>query len=107
MKSIIVSLVASAGLLAAGAASAVDLPPVGQKKCASCHSVDKKIVGPAFKDVSAKYKGKKNAEALITASIKSGGSFGWNYGKMPARGLGATDEEVAIMAKFIAGLAKK
>ncbi len=106
MKSVIASLIASAGLMAAGSAFAVDLPPVGQKKCASCHSVDKRVVGPAFKDVSAKYKGKKNAQALIATSIKTGGSFGWNYGKMPARGLGATDEEVAIMSKFIAGLAK-
>ncbi len=106
MKSILVSLAAIAGLMAAGAASATDLPPVGQKKCASCHTVDKKLVGPAFKDVSAKYKGKKNAQALIATSIKTGGSFGWNLGKMPARGLGATDEEVAVMSKFIAGLAK-
>ncbi len=106
MKSVIVSLVASAGLLAAGSALAVEMPLVGQKKCASCHAVDKKLVGPAYTDVAAKYKGKKNAQALITASIKSGGSFGWKFGTMPARGLGATDEEVAIMAKFIVGLAK-
>jgi len=106
MKSVVVTLIASAGLMAAASAVAVELPPAGQKKCAACHSVDKKIVGPAFKDVSAKYKGKKNAQALIATSIKSGGSFGWNYGKMPARGLGATDEEVAVMSKFIAGLAK-
>ncbi len=106
MKSLVIALVASAGVAAAGSAFAVDLPPAGQKKCATCHAVDHRVVGPAFKDVSAKYKGKKNAEALITKSIKTGGSFGWNYGKMPARGLGATDEEVATMAKFIAGLAK-
>ncbi len=104
MKSIIASLIAFAGLMAAGSAVAVDLPPVGQKKCATCHAVDKAVVGPAFKDVAAKYKGKKNAKDLIAASIKAGGSFGWNRGKMPPRGLGATDDEVAVMAKFIAGL---
>ncbi len=104
MKSITLALFASASLMAAGSAAAVDMPPVGKKKCASCHMVDKKLVGPAYTDVSAKYKGKKDAVAKITASVKSGGSFGWNLGKMPARGLGATDEEVAIMAKFIAGL---
>lgn len=104
MKSITASLIATAALMAAGSAMAVELPPVGQKKCATCHSVDKAVVGPAFKDVAAKYKGKKNAKDLIAASIKSGGSFGWNRGKMPPRGLGATDDEVATMAKFIAGL---
>lgn len=106
MKSLIVSVIAIAGVCAAGSALAVDLPPAGKKNCATCHAVDHKVVGPAFMDVSKKYKGKKNAVALITKSIKTGGSFGWNYGKMPARGLGANDEEVATMAKFIAGLAK-
>lgn len=107
MKSLIVRLAALAGLAAAGSALAIDLPPAGKKNCATCHAVDHRVVGPAFKDVSAKYKGKKNAVALITKSIKSGGSFGWNFGTMPPRGLGANDEEVATMAKFIAGLAKK
>jgi cytochrome c len=106
MKHLITSFTAIAGLIAAGSAFAVDLPPVGQKKCATCHAVDHKVVGPAFMDVSKKYKGKKNAEALITKSIKTGGSFGWNFGKMPPRGLGANDQEVATMAKFIAGLSK-
>ncbi len=106
MKKLIASIIATAGLTAAGSAFAVDLPPVGQKKCATCHAVDHRVVGPAFKDVSAKYKGKKNAVALISTSIKTGGSFGWNFGKMPPRGLGANDQEVATMAKFIAGLSK-
>ncbi len=106
MTSRIVRIIAAAGLTLAGSAYAVDLPPAGQKKCATCHAVDHKVVGPAFKDVSAKYKGKKNAEALITKSINTGGTFGWNYGKMPPRGLGANDQEVATMAKFIAGLSK-
>lgn len=104
MKFSIASLAAVAGLMAAGSVMAVDLPPVGQKKCATCHAVNTAVVGPAFKDVAAKYKGKKNAKALIAASIKSGGTFGWNRGKMPPRGLGATDDEVEVMAKFIAGL---
>ncbi|HKB59217.1 MAG TPA: c-type cytochrome [Gallionellaceae bacterium] len=107
MKSIIVSLMATAGLAASGAALAVDLPPAGQKNCAACHAVGQRVVGPAFMDVSRKYKGKKNAVATITKHIKSGGSFGWNYGVMPPRGLGANDAEVATMAKFIVGLAKK
>lgn len=106
MKSLIIALAAAMGLSIAGSALAIDLPPAGKKNCATCHAVDHKVVGPAFMDVSKKYKGKKNAVALITKSIKTGGSFGWNYGKMPARGLGANDQEVATMAKFIAGLAK-
>lgn len=107
MKSVIASLIAFVGLSAAGAALATDLPPVGKKFCGTCHAVDHRIVGPAFMDVSKKYKGKKGAVATIMKHIKSGGSFGWNYGVMPPRGLGADDAAVKTMAKFVIGLAKK
>jgi cytochrome c len=40
--------------------------------CLNCHAVDTKKVGPAFKDVAAKYKGKADAEATLTAKIKEG-----------------------------------
>ncbi len=100
------SLVAIAGVAFATSALAADMPAAGQKKCGSCHAVDHKVVGPAFKDVAAKYQGKKDAEALIAKSIKTGGAFGWNLGAMPPRGLGASDGDVEAMAKFIAGLAK-
>ncbi len=106
MKSIIVSMVAASGLLVAAVAPAAEMPEVGKAKCASCHAVDKKVVGPAFTDVSAKYKKDKDAPAKIAASITKGGTFGWNLGKMPARGLGASDADVATMSKFIASLAK-
>ena len=88
MKSVIVSMVATAGLIIAGSALAVDLPPEG-KRCAMCHSVDKNVVGPAFKSVAAKYKGQKDAAKKIAASITSGGSFGWKLGRSlrMARGL--------------------
>lgn len=106
MKSIIVSMVAVTGLMVAGLAPAAELPAVGQAKCGACHAVDRKVVGPAFKDVAAKYKNDKDAVAKISASITKGGSFGWHLGSMPARGLGASDADVATMAKFITGLAK-
>lgn len=106
MKSIIVTMVAATGLLIAGSAMAVDLPAVGKAKCGTCHAVDKKVVGPAFQDVSAKYKKDKDAAGKIAASITKGGSFGWNLGVMPPKGLGATDADIKTMSEFIAGLAK-
>lgn len=73
--------------------------------CLTCHRVDTKLVGPAWKNVAAKYKGKPNAVATITAHIKKGGSFGWNYGIMPPRGAGQlSDADIAKLAKFIVGL---
>ena len=106
MKSVLATFVATVGLTLAGSALAVDMPAAGQQKCGSCHAVDHKLVGPAFKDVAAKYKGKKDAVALLTTSIKTGGAFGWKAGSMPPRGLGASDADIDTMAKFIAGLAK-
>lgn len=103
MKSI-VAVMAVAGLLVAGNALAVDMPKEGKAKCGACHSVDKKVVGPAFKDVAAKYAGNADAEKTLIANITKGGAFGWKNGNMPPRGMGAKDEEIQSMAKFILGL---
>lgn len=61
------------GTLASGvvyAQSADDL--LKSKNCLNCHELDKKKVGPAFKDVAAKYKGNKDAEAKIIEELKEG-----------------------------------
>jgi cytochrome c len=106
MKTIIVNIVSAASLVIAASALAVDMPPEGKAKCGVCHAVDTKKVGPSFMDVSSKYKGDKDAANKIVESITKGGSFGWNLGKMPAKGMGATDAQIKSMAEFIAGLAK-
>ena len=85
----------------AGNALAVDMPQEGKAKCGACHAVDKKVVGPAFKDVAAKYAGKADAEKTLIANITKGGAFGWKNGGMPPKGAGATDAEIQSMAKFI------
>jgi len=51
--------------------------------CLACHQVDKKVVGPAFKDVAAKYKGDKAAEAKLVEKVKKGGSGVWGTVPMP------------------------
>lgn len=51
--------------------------------CMACHTVDKKVVGPAFKDVSAKYKGDKKAEDMLIAKVTKGGSGNWGTIPMP------------------------
>jgi cytochrome c len=90
-----------AGSMFAGSAMAVEMPAEGKAKCSACHSIDRKVVGPAWKDVADKYKGQADAEQTLISHITQGGSFGWNFGMMPARGLGATDQEIASLAKFI------
>lgn len=61
-------------LLALGAAGAANAQADLAKKegCMNCHDVATKKVGPAFKDVAAKYKGKADAEAMLVAKLKEG-----------------------------------
>jgi cytochrome c551/c552 len=73
--------------------------------CVACHKIETRLVGPAWQDVGAKYKGDPNAVATIASHIKSGGSFGWKFGVMPPRGSSQiSDADVESLAKFIASL---
>ena len=51
--------------------------------CAACHAIDKKVVGPAYQDVAAKYKGDKAAVAKLADKVKKGGSGVWGSIPMP------------------------
>lgn len=69
MKSMLIAVAAAAALGAAGVASAQE-DLAKSSGCLTCHAVDTKKVGPAFKDVAAKYKGKADAEAMLTKKIQ-------------------------------------
>lgn len=103
MKTVIASMTV-AGLMLMGNAMAVDMPADGKTKCGACHAIDVKKVGPAWKDVAAKYAGKPDAVATLAANITKGGAFGWKMGNMPPKGMGATDAQIQSLAKFIAEL---
>ena len=55
-----------------------------KKNCMACHAVDKKLVGPSYKDVSAKYAGQKDAVDKLTQKVLKGGSGVWGAVPMPA-----------------------
>ena len=61
-----------------------DLALATAKNCMSCHAVDKKLVGPSYKDVSAKYAGQKDAADKLASKILKGGSGVWGAIPMPA-----------------------
>ena len=106
MNSIIASMVTTAGLIISGYALAINMPIEGKAKCGTCHAIDSSSVAPSFMEISKKYKGDKDAASKIAASITMGGAFGWEFGEMPAKGLGANDAEIQSLSKFIADLAK-
>ncbi len=72
---ILAALLATA---ASGRALAPDPAAAAQKAgCMACHSMDKKLVGPAFKDIAAKYKGQGDAVAKLSEKVRKGGSGVW------------------------------
>ena len=75
---------AAAALVAAGAAHAQSADELLKKHgCTACHAVDKKVVGPAYNDVAAKYKGDAKAAAMLADKVKKGGSGVWGPVPMP------------------------
>lgn len=96
MKFVLVSFTA-ATLFAAGAAhAALDnaAAEAMMKKdgCAACHAIDKKLVGPSYVDVAAKYKSDKDAVAKLTKKVKEGGSGVWGPIPMPPNAATSTTE---------------
>lgn len=74
----------SCALLVAAAPSVHASEALAEKhNCLNCHAVGEKLIGPAFKDVAAKYKGDKDAPAKLAAKVKAGGSGVWGEVAMP------------------------
>ena len=74
-------------------------------RCAACHAVDKKIVGPAYQDVAAKYKDDKDASAKLAQKVKTGGSGVWGQVPMPPNAA-VPDEDVKALVGWILTLKK-
>jgi cytochrome c len=73
MKTMLLVLAAAGSIVMAGAANAQAGADLAKSKgCLGCHAVAEKKVGPAYKDVAAKYKGNKDAEATLIAKLKDG-----------------------------------
>ncbi|HET9643471.1 MAG TPA: c-type cytochrome [Burkholderiaceae bacterium] len=83
MKEFLAALAMMSAALAATPAFA-QLELAQKKNCLACHAVDKKIVGPAYKDVAAKYAGQKDAADKLAEKILKGGAGVWGPVPMPA-----------------------
>ena len=78
------SLITLALTLSVAAPAMADLALATSKNCMACHAADKKLVGPAYKDVATKYAGQKDAVDKLAAKIIKGGSGVWGPVPMPA-----------------------
>lgn len=98
MKAIL-SVVVAAGVFAAAAPALADEALAKSKNCLACHAVDKKLVGPAFKEVAAKYAAKGDAVAYLAGKVKAGSSGVWGPVPMPPNAV--TDDEAKKLATWV------
>jgi cytochrome c len=136
MKSIIISMVTAAGLIVAGSAMATDMPALAKKSgCTACHTIEKKLVGPAWRDVSKAYNkvgatgtavdpkayqeskkvadilkehGKATPEAWLEEKVAKGGKGNWfKSTAMIPNAPKVSEADIKTLVDFILGLEKK
>jgi len=73
--------------------------------CLACHQVDKKVLGPSYQEVAAKYKGQADAPALLAEKIKKGGVGVWGQIPMPPNPT-VPDADMTALVTWILGMAK-
>jgi cytochrome c len=93
----------AAALAGAPALAADELALATKSACTACHAVDKKLVGPAYKDVAAKYRGNAGAEAMLIDKVKKGGTGVWGQIPMPPNAA-VKDEDIKTLVKWILSL---
>ena len=92
--------------VAAIAALAAALPASAQEElakkhaCFACHAVDKKLVGPSYKDVAAKYRNDKGAAARLFEKVKKGGTGVWGQVPMPPNAA-VPDADIRALVKWV------
>ena len=88
-----------AGAFAAAPAQASDAL-AKKHACFACHAVDKKLVGPSYKEVADKYRSDKGAEAKLFDKVKKGGTGVWGQVPMPPNGA-VPDADIKTLVKWI------
>lgn len=101
MKALVAAAVA-AGLLSASPAFASE-ELAKSKNCLACHAVDKKLVGPAYKDIAAKYAGQADAAATLAAKVQKGGVGVWGNIPMPPNAQ-VNDADAKTLVEWILSL---
>jgi cytochrome c len=99
MKFAAVAAMASIMMMAGQSHAADEEALAKSKNCLTCHAVDKKLVGPAYKDIAAKYKGDSSAPAKLAAKVKAGGKGAW--GEMPMPPNNVTDDEASRLVAWV------
>ena len=101
MKKLLMSTAVTIALGLTAGAHAQDAAKLAQEKaCLACHQIDKKLVGPGYKEIAKKYTGNKTAEATLIKKVREGGTGVWGQIPMPPN-TGVNDKEAQILVKWI------
>ena len=93
-------IVAALGLAFTAAPALASMELATKSACTACHAVDKKLVGPSYKDVAKKYAGNAKAEAMLFDKVKKGGVGTWGQVPMPPNA-NVKDADVQTLVKWI------
>ena len=102
MKRVLLTIAALTAVAAASPAMA-DEAMAKAKNCMACHALDKKLVGPAYKEVAAKYAGQADAEAMLVTKVQKGGVGAWGKVPMPPNPQ-VNDAEAKALAHWVLSL---
>ncbi len=100
MKTLVTSLFVSTAMLGFAANTLASEALAKKHNCLACHAIDKKLVGPSYQEVAAKYKGDAGAEAKLVAKIKNGGSGAWGQVPMPPNA-SVPEGDIKTMVKWV------
>ncbi len=101
----VAAVVAKPEVKAEAVLSDADGRKLGQKSgCFVCHTVEKKLVGPAWKDIAAKYRGQKDVEAKLIAKVAKGGGGVWGNTPMPPNSPRVNGNDIESLVRFILSL---
>mgnify|MGYP003469603818 FL=1 len=101
MKTVLILGATIASLVSLPALASADLAQ--KKNCMACHATDKKLIGPGYKEVAAKYAGQKDAADKLAQKIVKGGAGVWGQVPMPANPQ-VTDAEAKQLAAWVMSL---
>ena len=91
------ALIVLASVLTVAAPAMADEALAKAKNCTACHAVDKKLIGPSFKDIAAKYAADKDAVAKLSKKVREGGTGVWGQVPMPANPQVSADEATTLV----------
>ena len=99
-KFAVAAFVGACGMLTIAAPAFASQQLAKDKNCLACHALDKKLVGPSYKDIAAKYKGDKNAQAVLVKKVRDGGVGVWGQIPMPANPQ-VNEQEAQALVKWV------